>query len=95
MENRAKTSVILPFSARNEARVRNRIGHLKIPVGAGPAGVNDALRDSLVIEMGDLLPEGEILEQRRSPPAGFQRVLIVRNNDALIGGQRTLMPHRL
>ena len=38
----------------------NRIGHLEITVRAGSAGVNDALWNSLVIEMGDLLAERKI-----------------------------------
>ena len=89
MENRAKTSVILPFSARNEARVRIRIGHLEIAVRARSAGVNDALWNSLVIEMGDLLAERKIFQKRRTSAPGFQRILIVRD-DALIGRERCL-----
>jgi hypothetical protein len=38
----------------------NRIGHLEITVRARSAGVNDALWNSLVIEMGDLLAERKI-----------------------------------
>ena len=68
----------------------NRIGHLKIAVSARAAGVNDAFWNSLVIEMGDLLAEGEILEERRTPLARFQRILIVRDDDALIGRERSL-----
>ena len=70
--------------------MRNRIGHLEIAVRARSAGVNDALRNSLVIEMGDLFPEREIFQERRTPPAGFQRILIVRDDDALIGRERSL-----
>jgi hypothetical protein len=56
--------------------------------------MNNPLGDSLVIEMGDLLPERKIFQKRRTPVAGFQRVLIVRDNDALIGRERTLVPLR-
>ena len=70
--------------------MRNRIGHLEVAVGARPAGVNDPLRNSLVIEMGDLLPEGEIFQERRTSVPGFQRILIVRDDDALIGRERSL-----
>ena len=54
--------------------------------------MNDALRNSLVIEMSDLLAEGEILERGTALPR-FQRILIVRNDDALIG--REGPPRRL
>ena len=40
--------------------------------------------------MGDLLAEGEILEERRTPLSRFQRILIVRDDDALIGRERSL-----
>jgi hypothetical protein len=61
--------------------MRNRIGHLEIAVRARSAGVNDALWNSLVIEMGDLLAEREIFQERRTPASGFQRILIVRDDD--------------
>ena len=70
--------------------MRNRIGHLEITVCARSARVNDALWNSLVIEMGDLLPEGEIFQERRTAAPGFQRILVVRNDDALIGRERSL-----
>lgn len=47
------------------------------PVGAGAARVNDALRDPLVIEVGDLLAEMEVFQQGRPPHARAQRVLVV------------------
>ena len=75
---------------RGFGQMRNRIGHLKISMRARSAGVNDALWNSLVIEMGDLLPEGEIFQNRRTAPPGFQRILIVRDHDALIGRERRL-----
>ena len=68
----------------------NRIGHLEITVCARSARVNDALWNSLVIEMGDLLPEGEIFQKRRTAPPGFQCILVVRNDDALIGREGCL-----
>ena len=45
---------------RGSRQMGNGIGHLEIAVCARAAGVDDALWNSLVIEMGDLLPEGEI-----------------------------------
>ena len=75
---------------RRPRQMRNWIGHLKVAVRPRSAGVNDALRDSLVIEMGDLLPEREIFQKRRAPVPGFQRILIVRDDDALIGREGSL-----
>ena len=49
------------------------------------AGVDDALGDALVVEVRDLLAEDEVLEQRRTAEARLQRVLVVRDWDALIG----------
>ena len=54
-------------------------------MGAGAAGVHDALGDALVIEMGDLLAEDEILEQGRPALSALQRILVVGDRRALIG----------
>ena len=75
---------------RRLRQVRNGIGHLEIAMRARTARMNDALGNSLVIEMGDLFAEGEIFQKRRAPVPGLQRVLIVRDDDALIGGERSL-----
>ena len=53
----------------------------------GASGVNDAFRDPLVIEVKYFLAKDEILEQRRAASAGLQRILIVGNRDALVGGE--------
>jgi hypothetical protein len=68
----------------------NRIGHLQIAVRPQPASVNDALWNSFVVEVSDLLPEGKILQERGTPLPGFKRILIVRDDNALIGGKRSL-----
>ena len=47
----------------------------------------DPLGNAFVIEMEDLFPEGEILDQRRAAWADLQCVLIVRNRSALRGRQ--------
>jgi len=39
--------------------------------------MDDALGNALVIEMEDFLAQHEILEQRRAPLAGAERILIV------------------
>jgi hypothetical protein len=61
------------------ARVRSVSGlvGLEVAVGAGAAGVHDALGDALVVEVGDLLAEDEVFEQGRAAQAGLQRVLVV------------------
>src|SRR5262249_45729583 len=60
---------------------------LEVPVGASPSGVYYPLRDPLVIEVGDLLPGVEILQQGRAPLADRQRIVGVIDSDTLIGGQ--------
>jgi len=45
-------------------------------MGTGAAGVDDPLRNALVIKVGDLFAKDEILEQRRAPKAGLERVLL-------------------
>jgi hypothetical protein len=67
--------------------VCERLVALEVAVGAVPAGVHDALGDALVVEVEDLLTEVEVLEQRRTPLAGAQRVLVVGDRNPLSGGQ--------
>ena len=57
---------------------------LENAVGAIAAGVHHALGDPLVVEVEDLLAEREVLEQRRPPLAGLQRVLVIGDRDALL-----------
>src|SRR4030095_126351 len=54
---------------------------------AGTAGVDDALGDTLVVEVRDLLAQDEVFEERRAAQAGLQRILVVRDLDALIRGK--------
>jgi hypothetical protein len=49
--------------------------------------MDDALGDALVVEMGDLLAQHQVFEQGRSAHAGAQRVLIVGDREALVGGK--------
>jgi hypothetical protein len=39
------------------------LGQLEITVGGRASGMDDALRDTLVVEVLDLLPKNEILQQ--------------------------------
>jgi hypothetical protein len=55
--------------------------------------MHDPFRNAFMIEVEDLLPEVEILDQRRSTRTDFQRVLIVGNRStlssrALTGGSK-------
>ena len=61
-------------------------------VRAIASSVNDPLGDALVVEVEDLLPKMKIFQQGRPSRADPQRVLIIRDQDALLGGQR-LAPH--
>ena len=66
---------------------RQRLGQFEVPVRRGSAGVHDALRDALVVEVGDLLAKDEVFQQRRPTRPGAQRVLIVDDRDPLRSGQ--------
>ena len=48
--------------------------------------MHDSFGYALVIEMRDLLTHDEVLEKRGPAAAGFQRVLIIVDSDALICG---------
>ena len=50
------------------------------------ARVHDPLGNALVIEVGNLLAEDEVFEERRSAKPGFEGMLIVGDRHALIGG---------
>ena len=71
-------------------QARQTLQRLEVAVCTAAAGMDDALGNALVIEVGDLFAEDEILQEGRAAGAGFQRVLIVGNRNALIGGQRVL-----
>ena len=64
-------------------------------MGTRPSRVDDPLRNTLVIEMKDLLAQHEILEQRRTPLSGFQAVLIVAHGNAVVGSQHVIRTERL
>ena len=52
--------------------------------------MDDSLGNALVIEMRDLFAEDEVFEQRRTAEPGLERVLVVCDRHALVGGQRSL-----
>ena len=61
---------------------------LEIAVGGGAPGMDDPLRDPLVVEVGDLLPEDEVLQEGGPAGARLERVLVVEDAEALIGGEQ-------
>ena len=63
---------------------RHRLVDLEVAVGGRAARMHHALGNPLVIEVGDLLAEDEVLEQRRPALAGLQRVLIVVDPEPLV-----------
>ena len=70
-----------------EIGVRNvckRFVIFEVPVRAEAARMNDALREALVVEVKDLLPEVKIFERCRTAVADPQRVLIVPDAHALL-----------
>jgi hypothetical protein len=68
--------------------LRERLVALEVAVCARPTRVHDALGNPLVVEVGDLLAQDEVFEQRGPTRAGFERVLVVRDLHALVGGER-------
>jgi hypothetical protein len=69
---------------------RHRRVDLEVAVGRRAPGVDHPLGDPLVIEVGDLLAEDEVLEERRPPRALGQGVVVVADRRPLVGGQATL-----
>ncbi len=51
-------------------QIRERLVALEEAMGAGAAGVHDALGDALVIEVRNFFPQDEVFEERRAaqPP---------------------------
>ena len=69
---------------------RQTVGQFEEAVGGRAAGMDDPLRDTLVVEMLNLLAKHEVFQQGRAAPAGLERVLIVADRRAVIGGQAGL-----
>src|ERR1035437_2291538 len=67
-----------------------RGGQLKESMRARRARVNDTLGNALVVEMRDFVAKDEILQERRAAGIGPERVLIIGEYDALVGGERRM-----
>ena len=66
-------------------------------MGGGAPRVDHALGNALVVEVGDLLAQDEVLEERRAPSARLERVLVVIDPGALVGREdlvRTVFAER-
>ena len=64
----------------------------EVAVGARAARVHHALRDALVVEVGDLLADVKVLQQRRSALADGQRVVGVVDAHTLLSRQVSSVP---
>ena len=64
-----------------------RGGQLEEAMRPRRSRVNDALGNTLVNEMRDLVAKDEILQKRRTARIGPERVLIVGKGDALVRGE--------
>ena len=73
---------------RGARELPERSGALEEAVRRRAARVHDPLGDTLVVEVRDLLAQDEVFEQRRPAQPRLQRILVVRDRHALIGGQR-------
>ena len=76
---------LLPFAGQ-EASFRHRTAGavgLEDTVRRSAPGMDDPLGNALVIEVGDLLPEVEVLQQSRPALAGLQRMISVGQPQAL------------
>ena len=56
-------------------------------MSGGSAGVHDPFRNAFVVEVGDLLPKVEVLQQAWTPLACLEGVVGVREPQSLGGGE--------
>ncbi len=55
------------------------MGYFKISVCTGTFGMNNSLRDTFTIEMGQLFKKMDILNERWTSRAGSHRILVISN----------------
>ena len=63
------------------------MGHFEITMGTSTLGVDDSLRDSFTVEVGQLVNKLEVLEKDWTVFAGEERVLVVVDGSSGGGGQ--------
>ena len=74
---------------RRARDLRERLITFEVAMSARAAGVDDALGNPLVVEVGDLLAQDEIFEQRRPAQSRFQGILVVGDVHALVRREGT------
>ncbi|MNZ76266.1 hypothetical protein D3C78_947670 [compost metagenome] len=60
---------------------------LEVTMGAAATGMHDALGNTLMVKVRDLLTHDEVFQQRRTTFSSAQAVLVVGDLDALVGTQ--------
>ena len=87
MENRTKTGVFSPASLEQvgPGDVGERLVVFEVTVRPVAAGVDDPLGNALMVEVEDLLPEVEVLQQTSGRERRPERVLIVGDGHPLLG----------
>ena len=56
----------------------------------GAAGMDDSLRNPLVVKVRDLFSKMEVFQQRRPAVSGLQRILIIIKPQALVRREKLL-----
>lgn len=75
---------------RRAGQVLEAVKALEKTMGTRAAGMHDPLGNPLMVEVGNLFPENEVLEQSRPAKPRLERGLVIGNQYALVGGQRPL-----
>ncbi len=71
--------------------IRQRFMQLKVAMRGGAARVHHPLRNALVVKVGDLLAQQEVFQQRGAACAQAQRVVVLADRHALVGGQHAIL----
>ncbi len=76
-----------PLQEIGGRQVGQRVQALEEAMSGRAPGVDDPLGNALVVEVHDLFAQDEVLQQDRPPRPGLQRILVVADGHALVGGQ--------
>ena len=60
-------------------------------MSAGAARMNDAFGNALMVEVSDFFAQDQVFQQRGPARVGLQRILVVADDQALIGGERDVV----
>ena len=69
------------------AELGDVVGHFEITMSTSTLGVDDSLRDSFTVEVGQLVDKVEVLEKDRAVFASEERILVVVDGSTGRGGQ--------